>query len=64
MKWLIRFAAQRALAKGSGRFATLAVVLGLLRVMRKLLGAEERTMYKRNLKPGEVLVIRDEKVSQ
>jgi hypothetical protein len=61
MKWLFRLASQRALAKGGDRWVSLTFVLGLLRVVRKLAGAEPRTLYKHTLREGEVFVVREEK---
>jgi hypothetical protein len=61
MSWLFRVATQRALAKGSGRFAGLAVVLGLLRFLQRVSGTGARTLYKHELRPGDVVVVRENK---
>lgn len=62
MKWLFRIAVQRAIARGSGRFATISVVLGLLRLLQKVTGTGSRTLYTYKMKPGEILVVREEKL--
>ena len=61
MKFLTRLFLQRAIVKGSGRFATLGAVFALLRLIRKLSGGEEHTMYKHTLREGDVVVIREPK---
>jgi hypothetical protein len=61
MSWLFKFVLQRALAKGSGRFAGLAVVLGLLRFVQKISGTGERSLYKHELRPGDVVIVRENK---
>ena len=61
MKWLFRLATQRALAKGSSRWATLGVVIAILRFLRRVSGSEPHRMYKHTLQPGDVIVIKEPK---
>lgn len=61
MKWILRFVMQRAVSKGSARFAALGIAIAALRFFRKILGAEPHTMYTHELQPGEVLVVREQK---
>jgi hypothetical protein len=61
MSWLFRIVAQRAIAKGSARFAALSVAIGVLRLLRKATGTGPHVMYKRELAPGEVLVVSEPK---
>jgi hypothetical protein len=63
MKWLFRVATQRAIAKGSGRWATLGVVIAMLRFLRRISGAEPHRMYKHTLQPDDVLVVKEPKSS-
>jgi hypothetical protein len=64
MKWLFRFATQRAMTKGSGRWAALGVVLAVLRFLRRVSGVGPHRMYKHTLHPGDVLIVREPKSSR
>jgi hypothetical protein len=59
MKWLLRAVSSRAIAKGSSRWAMFAVVIAVLRFLRRITGAEPHRLYREELQPGDVLVIRE-----
>jgi hypothetical protein len=61
MKWLFRTVSSRAIAKGSSRWMAFAVVIGALRFLRRVTGAEPHRLYREELQPGDVLVIREPK---
>jgi hypothetical protein len=64
MKWLLRTVTSRAIAKGSSRWAMFAVIIAVLRFLRRITGAEPHRLYREELKPGDVLVIREPKARQ
>jgi len=59
MKWLLRLGVSRGLMGGSKFFATLGAVAGLIRLLERLSGGGEKTVYKHKLEKGQVLVISD-----
>jgi len=59
MKWLFRIITQRAIAKGSSKWVAFGVVVAILRFLRRISGAEPHRMYRHELHPGDVLVVRE-----
>ena len=61
MKFLQRMAIQRGIFGGNKFFASIAVVIGLVRLLQRLSGTNPKTLYTHKLKDGESLVITNSK---
>jgi len=63
MKWLLRLGISRGLLGGNRFFATLGGLAAVVRVLEKLSGGGEKSVYKSKLEKGQVVVISDGKKS-
>ena len=57
MKFITRLAINRGVFGGNRFFASIAIVLGLMKLAQRLSGTGPKTLYTHKLQDGEALVV-------